>query len=187
MRVPARKFSVVAEGPIIAQVYLIAILLIALLSYLPTLRESILALLGNITLELLLFAAGANFTGWLFVHASYYDKVKQVHNEEMMRIRTGMRGLRSSPETELADYQIDQWVEWISGYYTWLNKFDRRLGNGLQYFLWGTIIAIAGAFTELFPALPANLDFVGLVISAVLLVLGIDQTNLLMKDLSRRT
>jgi len=46
-----------------------------LISGLSQVAHGILALLGDVMLELLLAVMAANFAGWLFFHASYFEKV----------------------------------------------------------------------------------------------------------------
>jgi hypothetical protein len=174
--------------PIVAVVFLILTALIALNSYSPAVREA-LAILGSVALELLISLAALNFTGWLFVHASYHERVRQAEANEMAELRDGLRRLAGQAERlrrrqqRLTDRTLDRWIGYISRRYSKISERNSKLTSARNYFLWGLIIAIVGGMTELAPPLSgSNDDVLALIISTALLVIAVLTTNSLMKD-----
>ncbi len=125
----------------------------------------------------------SNFAGWLFFHASYFEKANLAKTKRTEAVRKALTLIKDKQET-LTDDRLDYWMKRISEMYEGVSRLNSTMDGVRSYFLTGTIIGLLGALLELLQT-PAPWDSFTLTISAICFVVAVMNGNSMMKVLSQ--
>lgn len=186
MKLSVEQFpwEISVDLPNLSRVFGVLAILIAVFGLFPNVR-GILVLFADVILELLLGMIALNFTGWLFFHASYFEKANRAKATRTDRVRQALTLIKDKQE-QLTNDRLDYWMKIINQEYGTVSRLDADMNGVRGYFLVGTGASLLGAVLQLAQN-PAPWDFLLLVASVVCFVLAVLDGNSMMKLLSQTT
>ena len=183
MRLPS-EFRI----PVVAQAFLIVVLLIIVREYSTSLRASLEILLEILSQNVPVVIGAVialNSTGWLFFHQGYTGKVDKAKKEEMQAANDLLRKAYESHIAINAKPDFESQIEQVKGHCKEFLVLESKLQNVKDSFFWGMVVSVLGLVTELFKGL-GGLDFVALIVSLYFFFVAVAVGNRFMDRLSKR-